>query len=67
MRDTMMGSGWMSNCRTAYVTCPNCDKYWEDEFDTDDWGVIDEDIKCFNCELEFRFFEEKPTRADMDY
>ena len=59
MRDTWMGSGINSVVRDFWVTCPECNADWEDEFTVDDWGNVDEDVTCYKCDTQFNFYYSK--------
>jgi hypothetical protein len=58
MSMSMMGSGIYSTDITLDVQC-GCEYEWEQDFRTDDWGNVDEDVKCPNCDLEFNFSRER--------
>jgi hypothetical protein len=55
MRDSWMGSGINSTVKSFDVTCPNCDTEWVDDFQVDDWGNVEEEIKCYQCSEPFTF------------
>ncbi len=55
MRDSWMGSGINSRVTFFNVTCPNCDTEWVDDFFVDDWGNVEEDLKCYQCKEPFTF------------
>lgn len=53
---SMRGSGIYVETVAKIVTCPNCYKSWTDDFVSDDWGRIEEDVYCPMCKTDF-FFE----------
>ena len=69
MSMSMMGSGIYSEvvteeivCRERCSDCPDdkpCDNVWKEDLYTDDWGNIDEQIKCEKCEHSYYFKYEK--------
>lgn len=46
---SMRGSGIYSQDVVLDVTCPECDHEWEADFQTDDWGNVDQDVTCPEC------------------
>ena len=66
----MMGSGIYSAEVSREIVCSErcwdcvdekkeCDAIWYEDFNTDDWGNIDETIKCEKCGHSYEFKEEK--------
>lgn len=55
---SMKGSGIDSVDITREVEC-ECGHAWEMDFSTDDWGNVEEDVKCPSCENKFTFTYEK--------
>jgi hypothetical protein len=66
----MMGSGIYSVtvtreivCTEMCVTCDEekktCTAIWEEDFETDDWGNVEVDVKCEACGHSFTFKEER--------
>lgn len=48
---SMRGSGIYSVDVTITVTCPECENEWDDDFQTDDWGNVDQDVTCPTCNI----------------
>ena len=66
---SMMGSGVYSESATREIICTErceectklgkkCDAVWEEDFQTDDWGNIDQTVTCKKCEHEYTYKEE---------
>jgi DNA-directed RNA polymerase subunit RPC12/RpoP len=55
----MMGSGIYASDVTLEVTCPECEHVWEEDFVTDDWGDVEDDMVCSKCAAEFTFSRER--------
>ena len=66
----MMGSGIYSEevdreivCAEKCSTCDEegktCDAVWEETLSTDDWGNIDNDVKCEKCGHTINYTEER--------
>lgn len=60
---SMRGSGIYSEDVTLEVDCEECEKSWKDDFQTDDWGCVEADIKC-ECGNEFTFKWDKYDDED---
>jgi hypothetical protein len=67
---SMMGSGIYSQevsreivCREMCFDCVDqkkeCDAVWDEDFPTDDWGNIEETVKCEKCGHSYEFKEER--------
>ena len=54
---SMMGSGIYSESVSLPVEC-ECGNDWEQDFNTDDWGSVEEMVKCPNCGNKFNFSHE---------
>jgi hypothetical protein len=61
---SMMGSGIYSVTATREMVCKEmsidnegCSKVWSEDFQTDDWGNIDEKVICPQCKNEFYYTE----------
>ena len=52
---SMRGSGIYMETVTKEVTCPNCSQSWSDDFQSDDWGHIEEEMICPMCNTDFYF------------
>lgn len=52
---SMRGSGIYSETVCKTVMCPECSASWEDDFTTDDWGRIEEEMVCYKCNTDFYF------------
>ena len=57
---SMMGSGIYSQEMTLEIVCKEscyecdetnkvCEAYWDEDFHTDDWGNIDQQVTCKSC------------------
>lgn len=57
---SMMGSGIYSVDVTLEVVCKEscsecedsnkvCEAYWDEDFHTDDWGNVEQDVQCKVC------------------
>ena len=64
---SMMGSGIYSEEVTREIVCAercydceeaSCDNVWDQDMHTDDWGNIDQDIKCDKCGHTMTYKEE---------
>ena len=66
---SMMGSGIYSTTVTREIVCnercndcedskQTCDNYWEQDFETNDWGNIEQDVTCNSCGHTMTFSEE---------
>ena len=66
----MMGSGIYSvevdreivcaeKCSTCDEEGKTCDAVWEETLSTDDWGNIDNDVKCKKCGHTINYTEER--------
>lgn len=55
MRETWMGSGIFSDFKSFWVSCPECNADWQDDLFVDDWGHVDAELICYNCDHEFVF------------
>jgi hypothetical protein len=58
---SMMGSGIYSTTITREIVCnescedcdqegKKCDAIWEEDFETDDWGNVEQEVTCKECE-----------------
>ena len=67
---SMMGSGIYSEEVTLEVVCnercgdcteqgKDCAAYWNEDFSTDDWGNISQEVTCKSCGHSFTFSREK--------
>jgi hypothetical protein len=67
---SMMGSGLYSEdvdreivCAERCESCSDegktCDAVWEETLSTDDWGNIDNNVKCEKCEHTINYKEER--------
>lgn len=67
---SMMGSGIYSQTITREIVCDErcwtcdeegkkCDAVFEEDFETDDWGNVDQTVKCNKCQHEFTYSEER--------
>ena len=54
----MMGSGIYSEEVTYEVEC-ECGNLWEQDFMTDDWGNVEDDVTCVKCNEKFSFSRER--------
>ena len=58
------GSGTLGHTITREIVCreyaetDKCDNIWEEDFETDDWGNVDEEVTCIKCGQSFYFKEE---------
>ena len=55
---SMMGSGIYSDEITYEVEC-ECGNAWEQDFMTDDWGNVEDDVVCPKCNEKFSFSRER--------
>jgi len=55
---SMMGSGIYSEEVTYEVEC-ECGNLWEQDFMTDDWGNVEDDVTCAKCNEKFSFSRER--------
>lgn len=67
---SMMGSGIYSTTITREIVCKErcsdcqeegkeCDAIFETDFETDDWGNVDQDVKCKKCNHTVNYTEER--------
>lgn len=66
---SMMGSGIYSQtitreivCKERCEECPEdkpCENYWDQDFETDDWGNVDEKVTCKTCGHDYTYSEER--------
>jgi len=66
---SMMGSGIYSQtitreivCKERCEECPEdqpCASVWEQDFETDDWGNVDQDVQCKKCNHTINYTEER--------
>ena len=67
---SMMGSGIYSETITREIVCnercedckqegKKCDAVWEEDFETDDWGNVDQSVQCKKCNHSLNYSEEK--------
>ena len=61
---TMKGSGIDSDVVSHAVECPECGIEWEQDFNTYDWGNIQEQLTCSGCSHEFTYEYERPDDDD---
>ncbi len=55
---SMKGSGIDSVDVTLEIECEECGKAWEEDFQTDDWGNISQEVKC-ECGYDWTFEKEQ--------
>lgn len=66
----MMGSGIYSETITREIVCEErcedcqnegkiCAAVWEEDFETDDWGNVDQQVMCKSCTHEYSYTEER--------
>ena len=66
---SMMGSGIYSEEVTLEVVCKEschecdesnkvCKAYWNEDFHTDDWGNIEQEVTCKECKHKFTIKKE---------
>lgn len=66
----MMGSGIYSETITREIVCEErcedcqedkkvCKAIWEEDFETDDWGNVDQEVTCKLCNHSYSFREER--------
>ncbi len=55
---SMKGSGIYSEDVTLEVECGECGNTWEEDFQTDDWGDVSQEVKC-KCGYSWTFESEK--------
>jgi hypothetical protein len=66
----MMGSGIYSSEVTREIVCSErcydcvdekkeCSAVWDQDFNTDDWGAIDQTVKCETCGHSYNYKEGK--------
>jgi len=58
MRESMMGSGIYSYTKAVTFVCPMCDCDIEDDLYVNDWGSIDQYVKCPTCDRDIMFRQE---------
>ena len=63
---SMMGSGIYSEtitreivCNERCSECTDCKAVWEEDFETDDRGNVDQDVTCKSCGHSYGFTEER--------
>jgi hypothetical protein len=67
---SMMGSGIYSEEVTREIVCKErcmdcdekgyeCPAYWNEDFATDDWGNIEQEVTCKSCGHSFDYKEER--------
>ena len=67
---SMAGSGIYSETITREIVCAErcgscedekttCLAVWEEDFETDDWGNVEQDIECQSCKHSFTYREER--------
>lgn len=67
---SMMGSGIYSETITREIVCKErcseceeegktCDAVFDEDFETDDWGNVDTDVKCDQCGHTMNYTEER--------
>jgi hypothetical protein len=67
---SMMGSGIYSTTITREIVCNEmcescnenktiCAAIWEQDFETDDWGNVEQSVECKTCNHTFTFKEEQ--------
>jgi hypothetical protein len=58
------GSGTLGHTITREIVCrewaenDKCDNIFTEDFDTDDYGNVDEKVQCIKCAAEFYYKEE---------
>lgn len=55
---SMKGSGIDAEEVTLEVECGECGNAWEEDFTTDDWGNVSQEVKC-KCGYSWTFESEK--------
>jgi len=65
----MRGSGIYQVDVDVNMECPHCGHTWDTYVTSDDWGRIEEDIKCTACHEDFTFTMEadEPDYEDERY
>jgi hypothetical protein len=69
MSGSMMGSGIYSTTETREIVCvemcwdcidikKTCTAVFDIDFETDDWGNIEQEVTCKQCEHSYTFKEE---------
>ena len=64
------GSGTLGHTVTHEIVCnemcgsceddkTTCKAVWQEDFETDDWGNVESDVKCEECKHTFTFKEER--------
>jgi hypothetical protein len=68
MEGSMYGSGIYSDTVSLTVEC-ECGNDWEQDFNTDDYGNVEDTVKCPSCNTEFNFEREGEdiNQPDPDY
>lgn len=67
---SMMGSGIYSQTITREIVCKErcsyceeegktCDAVFDEDFETDDWGNVDQDVQCKTCNHTINYTEER--------
>lgn len=64
MTFSMKGSGIYSEDISLAVECPECNYDWEQDFITDDYGNVEDTVKCPSCDHGFTFTYDK---EDSEY
>ena len=62
---SMKGSGIYAEDVTLEVECGECGKSWEEDFQTDDWGSVQQEITC-ECGNFFTFNKEQEEMGDSN-
>lgn len=55
---SMMGSGIYSQDISCEVEC-ECGNVWQQDFMSDDWGNVEDDVICSKCNEKFSFSKER--------
>jgi hypothetical protein len=67
---SMRGSGTYSETVTREIVCKErcldckdqdkvCEAYWNEDFETDDWGCVELEVTCKNCGHGYTYKEER--------
>jgi O6-methylguanine-DNA--protein-cysteine methyltransferase len=62
---SMMGSGIYSTTITREIVCREyaetdaCDNIFTEDFETDDWGNVEQEVLCIKCGTTFTYREER--------
>ena len=54
---SMRGSGIYAEEVELSIDCPNCEEVIDDTYTTDDWGTVDDWIKCPKCGEQIHVYE----------